>query len=213
MSLIFTDVVDVPVEVRVGPEGKQETISFPVLPSTQIVEICEKVRSDRVASIVRQCKEFKVPDQQAAYMVYKEEIADVDPMDAHRYFMTPKGVDDCLTRSLKLSGTVAGEIERILTKFTVDDKRTIAIRVAKIYKPKSPVAVNIGGTSGSTVKKEGVVVREGSAARKTLLPRPHLCAGRITLLSRWVFGSVPGRVLLAGCGLEEEFVPPEHRTS
>lgn len=133
----FLTVQDAPITITVG--DKQYT--FPIWTTAELLPILSKIRNERVEALRKVIGSQKVIAREAAYMLAKEETVQLDPHDAHLYFMSVEGVDVCLATSLKKTGVPESEIKEVLGKLKFHQKTALMVRVAGIYEPAEPPAL------------------------------------------------------------------------
>ncbi len=97
--------------------------------------VLSKLKAQRLASLKAIAKEYGVPPAQAAYQAYLEDAKPLNPYDAHLYFLSAEGVDECLIKSLVKGGTPQGRAEQVVSKLRLSRKQDLAAEVAAICEP------------------------------------------------------------------------------
>lgn len=111
--------------------GKEYT--FPLWRTRDIIPVLARIKAQRIESLKSKLTQEKVAPQTAAYMLYEEENKRLlTPYDAHDYFQTAEGVDECLTNSLKRSGVAPDEAQNVVDLMKYESKAVLAAKIAGV---------------------------------------------------------------------------------
>lgn len=115
--------------------GKSYT--FPLWKTRELLPVLARIKAARREILQVQITANKVPPQTAAYMLYEEEAKrPVNPYDAHDYFQTAEGVDECLLQSLIRGGTPQEEAQAVVDGMKYAAKSELAYRVAGVVEAR-----------------------------------------------------------------------------
>ena len=112
---------------------KDEVYALPIWTTRELLPVLSRLKAERLAQMEKRMAQFNVPAPQRAYQMYLEDIKPLNPYEAHIYFLSAQGVDECLEGSLKRAGYSPETITKVLAGLRFDQKADLAVRVAGIY--------------------------------------------------------------------------------
>ncbi len=150
-------------EAQDGPgtvAHKGQLYTLPLWSTRNLLPVLSKLKTKRIDMCRKHLIAEGVDALHRARALFEEESRETHPWDAHVYFSGAEGTDECLVESLKRGGTAESLAWEIVDAMRFEDKQTLAVKVAHIYRP-APIKASPADTQGT--QPQGLGLGEGKA--------------------------------------------------